>query len=162
MVNPEQAGFRKSQGCIIQIFAIYLLNQLAKSLNESLFIGFIDYEKAFDFTNRCEIIKDLMKKQAGSSFTKAISEMYHCTYYVPKISKLTTGDAILSKHGVTQGRNSSANLFSFSISEVPSAIYINDKIKDNVLQLADDASIATTSHVNLFYCVQSTDRNVKK
>ena len=149
VVNPEQAGFRKSQGCIIQIFAIYLLNQLAKSLNESLFIGFIDYEKAFDFTNRCEIINDLMKKQAGSSFTKAISKMYHCTYYVPKISKLTTGDAILSKHGVTQGRNSSANLFSFSISEVPSAIYINDKIKDNVLQLADDASIATTSHVNL-------------
>ena len=33
-INPEQAGFREKQGCLIQIFSIYLMNELAKSLNE--------------------------------------------------------------------------------------------------------------------------------
>ena len=79
-INPQQAGFREKQGCIIQLFAIYLLIELANSVNESIFIGFIDYEKAFDYTSRFQIVKDLMIKNAGSAFTRAISNMYHSTY----------------------------------------------------------------------------------
>ena len=50
---------------------------------ETLFIGFIDYKKAF---NRHDIVDDLMNKEAGSKFTKAVTNMYQKTYHVPKIS----------------------------------------------------------------------------
>ena len=88
-------------GCLIQIFALYLLMELARSKGETLFIGFIDYEKAFDFVNRYDIVDDLMKEKAGSTFTKAVANMYEKTYYVPKISSTRRGEAIESVHGVT-------------------------------------------------------------
>ena len=109
-INPEQTGFRKEQGCLVQIFAIYLLIELANFQNETTFIGFVDYEKAFDFTNRCEIVKDLIEYKAGAKFTKAVSQMYYRNYYIPKVSTHK-----LAESGVTQGRNSSTNLFSFAI-----------------------------------------------
>ena len=75
-INPEQAGFRELMGCLVQIFALYLLMELARSKGETLFIGFIDYEKAFDFVNRYDIVDDLMNEKAGSTFTKAVANMY--------------------------------------------------------------------------------------
>ena len=105
-VNSEQAGFRKGQGCMVQFFAIYLLVELANSCNETISIGFVDNEtisigfvdnetisigfvdneKAFDFTNRAEIVKDLMQCNVGATFTKSVSNMYQSTYYVPKVT----------------------------------------------------------------------------
>ena len=64
-INPEQAGFRESQGCLVQIFALYLLMELARSQNESIIIGFIDYQKALDFVNRCDLVRDMMSEKVG-------------------------------------------------------------------------------------------------
>ena len=145
--NSEQAGFRENQGCIIQIFAIYLSIELANSLNESIFIGFIDYEKAFDYINRAKIIKDLIRKNAGATFTKAIANMYQSTYYVPKITSKIKGKPILTKHGVTQGRRSSTNLYSLAVCDTPKSIVLRDSFLhgNNILQLADDSSILTST-----------------
>ena len=130
-INAEQAGFREHQGCTVQLFAIYLLMELLKSRDEELFVGFIDYEKAFDFTNRAEIVKDLMLKKVGSVFTRAIARMYRNTYYIPKVSKQRTGEPIRARHGVTQGQKTAANLFSFAISDIPKAIQLNDSLDGN-------------------------------
>ena len=35
----------------------------------------MDYEKAFDYTNRMSIVNDLMLKGCGSQLTKAIANM---------------------------------------------------------------------------------------
>ena len=150
-INPEQAGFRERQGCLIQIFAIYLVMELAKSCNKDVFIGFIDYEKAFDFTNRFDIVKDLMTEKAGSMFTKAISHMYYNTFYVPKIKGDRTAEPISAKHGVTQGRKSSTSLFSFAIRDIPKSVKLPASFLRgfHVFQLADDASIVTTSFDDL-------------
>ena len=147
-INPEQAGFRELQGCLVQIFCIYLLMELAKSLNETIFIGFIDYEKAFDFVNRCDVVRDLMSENAGSKFVRAVASMYMNTYYVPKVSDNSTGEPILARHGVTQGRKSSTSLFSFIMRNIPRSIKLKDSFLqgNHVFQLADDSSIAT----NLF------------
>ena len=59
--NPQQAGFRPGQGCLIQILAIYLLIELANANNKSIFLGLLDYEKAFDFCNRADLISFLME-----------------------------------------------------------------------------------------------------
>ena len=40
--NVQQAGFRPNQGCLIQIFTIFLLMELATLENKSIFIGFME------------------------------------------------------------------------------------------------------------------------
>ena len=45
--------------------------ELANLHNNCILIGFMDYEKAFDYTNRAEIIKDLMNNGAGKTFVKS-------------------------------------------------------------------------------------------
>ena len=49
--NKEQAGFTPQQGCPIQIFIIYLMMEKAKSINKTIFLGFMDYEKAYDMNS---------------------------------------------------------------------------------------------------------------
>ena len=149
--NPEQAGFRANQGCINQIFAIYLSIELANSFKESIFIGFIDYEKAFDYVNRFQIVKRLISRNAGAVFTRSVANMYRSTNYVPKISTQKMGHSIKTEHGVTQGRRSSTSLFSFAVSDIPKVVVINDSFlgSNNVLQLADDSTILTNSFNDL-------------
>ena len=105
----------------------------------------MDYSKAFDYANRMKIVNDLILKGCGSQLTKAIANMYIETEYLPKLKGNTLGDSITTKHGVTQGRKSSAPLFSFCVSDLPDALE-NINTFDfmdpyNLEQLADDAAI---------------------
>ena len=146
--NKEQAGFTKGQGCPLQVFSAYLLLELAKSQGQQLFIAYMDYEKAFDFLNRKLLIDKLQKKKAGSKFTSAIHRMYSKTSYTPKISDSMLGDSIVTNHGVTQGKKSSANLYSFFVSDMGECLgEYDDDFMDpaNLCQLADDtAAFAAT------------------
>ena len=83
--NHQQAGFRKGQGCLFQIFILTLLIYFSKENDKNLFVAFMDYQKAFDFANRRNIISDVMKKGCGSQLTKAIANMYMVTEYLPKL-----------------------------------------------------------------------------
>ena len=147
--NREQAGFRPKQDCLFQIFAIFLMMELANHHDKSILIGFMDYEKAFDYMNRAEIICDLPRKGAGKVFIKSVANMYDRTYYIPKVDKNTYGDSIITHHSVTQRRNTSANFFSFNISDMPTKITVQTTFlkRINLLQLADDTSmLAESSH----------------
>ena len=74
--NVEQAGFRPKQGCIFQIFAVYVVMEYLKSIDKCLYVCFLDYEKAFDYVNRANIINHLKRKGAGAKYVKAIASMY--------------------------------------------------------------------------------------
>ena len=140
--NPEQAGFVTKQGCPLQIFAIYIMMEYLKSIGKTLYIGFMDYEKAFDFVNRAHILNHLREKGAGAKFVKAIASMYGETYYVPKVCN-RIGEAITAKHGVTQGRQSSTSLFSFEVHEMAEHTVVNESPLNGIdlLQLADDTAL---------------------
>ena len=141
--NKEQAGFRELQGCLLQIFLIFLLMELAKATHNELFIAFMDYEKAFDFMNRAKLIQKMTAQNIGKRFAEAIAQMYSYTAYVPKESNTTLGEKIETKHGVTQGKTSSANFFSFYVSDMPECLrsQINDFMDPfNLAQLADDTA----------------------
>ena len=60
VANKEQSGFRKGQGFLLPLFSIMVLLAFAKKKKKGLYIGFMDYEKAFDFANRGLIIKNLI------------------------------------------------------------------------------------------------------
>ena len=151
--NSEQAGFRKQQGCIVQLFALFLTIQMAKSLNKSLFIGLLDFAKAFDFMNRPMLMKDLMKKGIGCGFLKNLFNIYEEVNYSPKTSYNMMGQPISADHGVTQGRNSSCNIFSFYISDMsePLKNLNNHEFTEpeNILQLADDTIILAENEDSL-------------
>ena len=120
--NKEQAGFRALQGCLLQIFVIFLLMELAKKTHNELFIAFMDYEKAFDFMNRAKLIQKMTSCNIGKRFAEAIAQMYSYTAYVPKESNTTLGEKIETKHGVTQWKKSSANFYSFFVSDMPDCL----------------------------------------
>ena len=146
--NKEQAGFTERQGCPLQVLSVYLLMELAKAKGEQLFIGYMDYEKAFDFVNRRLLIEKLQKRGAGSKFTSAIHRMYTNTSYTPKISQCMLGESIATKHGVTQGKKSSANLYSFFVSDMATCLVEHkEDFMDpaNLCQLADDTATAAAS-----------------
>ncbi len=48
LLREEQAGFRKSRGCIDQIFALRDIIEQASEWQKPLFINFVDFKKAFD------------------------------------------------------------------------------------------------------------------
>ena len=143
--NPQQAGNRKKQGCSIQIFALFLSVEMASILGKPLYIGLLDFEKAFDFLNRKTLLKDLMNKGIGNSFLKNLCKTYDEIIYLPKVESNMMGDGIISNHGVTQGRNSSGSLFSFYISDMSdclNGLHLDDFTDpENLLQLADDSVI---------------------
>ena len=150
--NKEQAGFRKSQGCLLQIFSVYLLMELAKANDSELFIAFMDYEKAFDFLNRKLLIEKLLEKNAGGKFINAVHNMYSNTSYTPKLSDSTLGNTIPTKHGVTQGKVSSANLYSFYVSDMRECLteYKEDFMDPiNLCQLADDTALFASTIASL-------------
>ena len=94
-----------------------------------------------------------MAENAGGKFVRAVANMYKNTYYVPKVTETNTGEPILARHGVTQGRKSSTSLFSFVMRNMPRSIKLKDSFLqgNHVFQLADDSSIAT----NLFSELQT-------
>ena len=121
-----------------------------KSIGKTLYIGFLDYEKAFDFISRSHLITHLQEKGAGAKFVRAIAIMYTSTLYVPKMCN-RAGEAIIAKHGVTQGRQTSSSLFSFEVHEMGKSINEPASIinETNLLQLADDSGLLTEGRVLL-------------
>jgi endonuclease/exonuclease/phosphatase family metal-dependent hydrolase len=47
-LREEQAGFRKNRSCTDQIATLRIIVEQSLEWNSSLYIGFVDYEKAFD------------------------------------------------------------------------------------------------------------------
>lgn len=150
--NPEQASC-KGQGCLFQLFLLMMLIDYSKEKKKELFVGFMDYEKAFDFANRAEIINDLIRRGCGKAFTNAISNMMSTSSYYPKMSNNMIGESIESDFGVTQGRRSSGDIFTFYVSEMSSAfdtLQMNDFMDPlNLAQLADDTAIFADNILSL-------------
>ena len=143
--NCEQSGYRKLQGCLLPLFILVMLIVYCKEHGRNLFIGFLDYEKAFDYANRGQIILDLIDNGCGKTFVQAVSKMFSETFYAPKVAKNLMGKSISSKHGVTQGRKSSTNLFSFYVADMGNAVNTTNTTDFydpyNLAQLADDTAL---------------------
>jgi hypothetical protein len=71
---PEQAGAQKGRGCEEQVLTVKLLIDIARKKKESLYITFIDYEKAYDKVDRFKLMKRLDDKGCGSTFLNALQK----------------------------------------------------------------------------------------
>ena len=160
--NIEQAGFRELQGCILQIFALLLLIDLAHKSGKDLLIGIIDYEKAFDYVNRYLMVTKMIEEGVGKRYITSFFLSYEKTNYIIKASADKIGNTIETNSGVTQGKTSSSNVFSFFVSDMhkPLESLENCDYMDpmNLLQLADDTTVlaeTTPSFHNKMKTVQT-------
>ena len=150
--NPEQAS-QSGQGCLLQIFLLNMLIVYSKEAKKELYVGFLDFEKAYDYVNRANVIREMMKNGCGKALTHSIAKMFTTSTYYPKLSGHSLGEGIETSYGVTQGRRSSGNIFSFYISDMISATQDigTDDFMDpiNLAQLADDTATLAEKVQNL-------------
>ena len=115
----------------------------------------MDYEKAYDYANRANIIADLMKDGCSGAMVRAIAKMMKTSTYYPKCGKQRLSNGIETDYGVTQGRCSSGDIFSYYVSRMSTAFdptKTNDFMDPyNLAQLADDTSFYATTILNLEY-----------
>ena len=52
LIDDEQRGFREGRGCVDQIFTLKQIGEKAREKKRSVYVGFMDLEKAYDRVNR--------------------------------------------------------------------------------------------------------------
>lgn len=148
--NREQSGFRRGQMITFQLFSIILILEHCYLKNKSLYIACLDYETAFDVANRGVLLKKLIQNNFDPVLVKAIYNMYSQTSYCPKIDANTIGKKIATEHGVSQGKTSSPNFFSFYVSDMPDFVTLdNNDVRSALLQVADDTALTAGTKISL-------------
>jgi sorting nexin-29 len=88
-LEEEECGFRKGHSCIDAIFTAQQIIEKWKEHNLPLFLLFIDYEKAYDNTNR-DMLWKVMEEKIPNSLLKTIK----CIYKITKVSNKFNDDTI--------------------------------------------------------------------
>ena len=77
----------------------------------------------------------MMSKGCGAKFTNSVVKMYASTSYIPHMNN-KMGKEIETAYGAAQGRNSSPDLYSFYMSDMPKCIGFiatNDYMDPNII-----------------------------
>ena len=74
--DDEQRGFRVGRGCVDQIFTLNQIGDKAKEKNHSVYMGFIELEKAYDRVNREALWQVMRMYDVGGKLLNGIKSMY--------------------------------------------------------------------------------------
>lgn len=153
-VIPEcQSGFRKSRGCIDNIFSLTALIHLnIMKKGKYLYAIFVDMKRAFDSVSHSHLWQKLYSVGISSKFINIIKSLYTHANIRAKINKEFTTDFPIDE-GVLQGETLSPVLFSlfmYDIEDFFRSRYVKGvKIDENedvlLLCYADDIVIFATS-----------------
>ena len=69
-LSETQDGFRKNKGCTDSIFALRQLIEKSIEFNETLYLAFVDQEKAFDRVDRNKLWEILKQYVVSTHLTK--------------------------------------------------------------------------------------------
>jgi hypothetical protein len=113
-LRDQQAGFRKNRSCTDQIATLRIIIEQSLEWNSSLWVNFIDYEKAFDSVDRPTLWKILRHYGIPQKIVTLIEKMYDGTSCkVLNDGQLTEGFEI--RTGVRQGCLLSPFLFIIAV-----------------------------------------------
>ena len=76
LLRDEQAGFRQNRSCTDQIATLRLIIEQSLEWNSSLYINFIDFEKAFDSLDRLALWDLLRHYGIPAKLIRLMQEMY--------------------------------------------------------------------------------------
>ena len=74
LIDDEQVGCRVGRGCVDQIFTLKQIGEKARE--KTVYVGFIDMEKAYDKVNREALWQVLRIYDAGGKPLSGIKTMY--------------------------------------------------------------------------------------
>ena len=109
-LRKEQAGFRKGRSTIEQIFVLRNIVEQAVEWNSSLYVCFVDYEKAFDSVHRKTLWKIMESYGIPSKLVRMVNAMYDGSQCAV-VEGTGQTDWFDVKSGVKQGCNMSGFLF---------------------------------------------------
>lgn len=162
----EQAGFRSGFSTTDHIHAIEQLLEKFKEFNQPLYIGFIDYRKAFDTISHCAIWKALRSCNVETKYINIIKTIYSNSTSNVRLEK--TGEDITINRGVRQGDPLSPKLFIAVLENIfqnldwkYSGIWIHGKHLSH-LRFADDIVVFAKSPLELEKMMQDLNRESKK
>ena len=72
----EPTGFRTSRSCIEQIFVFRILIEQSREWNCSLYVNFIDFEKAFDSVHYTTLWNILRSYRSPDKIVKILESFY--------------------------------------------------------------------------------------
>uniref|UniRef100_A0A0B7BH62 Reverse transcriptase domain-containing protein n=3 Tax=Arion vulgaris TaxID=1028688 RepID=A0A0B7BH62_9EUPU len=75
-IRIEQAGFRKGRSCIDHIFALRQIVEQSNEWNSSIYMVFVDFEKAFDSLHRESLWKILRHYGIPIKMVSVIKALY--------------------------------------------------------------------------------------
>ena len=142
----EQAGAQSGRGCEEQILTIRLLIDIARHKKKTLFIAYIDYQKAYDNVQRYKLMQYLDQRGCGTQFLMALQKSLKSTGIIGE-SRFRTSQ------GVKQGGSTSCKLFTAYIDPTVDAVNTcgNDDWLGNlhILLLMDDTVVFASSRATL-------------
>ena len=154
-VPPEQFGFTKHRRTLDAVFILDTLIDQAYAKNEMLYVGFIDFNKAYDYVFREGLMYKMIHGGMIGPILKVIHSMYESVMSVVRCG-FDVSDVIHQFVGVRQGCVLSPCLFTLFIADLPQ--FLRDKgckgimIKDkciNSLWYADDGAFLAASAADL-------------
>ena len=76
LLRQEQAGFKKGKSCIDHIFVLSQILEQSHELNSSLYVVFMNFEKAFDSLHRPSLWKILQHYGIPQKLVNIIQAFY--------------------------------------------------------------------------------------
>jgi len=150
--NPDQFGFRPNSRTTDSLFILQqLLNKYTKQ-HKKLYVGFIDYEKAFDSVWQSGLIYKLCQYGVKGKFFKVIKSMYSSIKSCVKTDENSITELFSCNKGIRQGDGLSPVLCSLFMNYLPQ--YFRDdhcpgvmfgSRSLNCLQYADDLLVLSPS-----------------
>ena len=121
ILNPEQFGLRPNARTTDSLFILRQLLHKYTKQHEKLYVGFIDYEKAFDSAWQSGMIHKLQKEGIQGKFLKVIKSMYSSIRSCVKVNQNTPRmtESFLCNKGIRQGDGLRPVLFCLFLNDLP-------------------------------------------
>ena len=152
ILNPEQFGFRPNFRTTDSLFILQQLLHKYTKQHKELYVGFIDYEKAFDSVWQSGMIYKLCKYGVKGKFLKVIKSMYSSIKSCVQINQNTITEMFSCNKGIRQGDGLSPVLFSLFMNDLPQYFRANHcpgvtlgNHSLNYLMYADDLLVISPS-----------------
>jgi len=167
-MGRSQFGFKSALGTREALFAIQVLVQNCKDVQKDVFIGFIDYEKAFDRVQHNKLIEILRNMDIDDKDIQCIKNLYWHQTATVKSGGITTSNLKIHR-GVRQGCILSPLLFNIysekifqeSIAEENRGIKVNGTFVNNI-RYADDTTIIADSIEDLQHLMNKVNEHSKE
>ena len=109
-IGDEQFGFMRGRGTVDAIFILRQIMEKYAEKQRSLFLAFIDLEKAYDRVPRSEVWRSMRLKGIKEKYVRIVKDMYRNAKTRVR-SAVGTTDPFAVKVGLHQGSSLSPYLF---------------------------------------------------